>query len=448
MQLTIYNSEDLTLVREIRTLTFRKGLNGLQFSWANTLIDPSSVELRFLEHAEKLSLLDTTFPHDRPQSLSWNVMSDFDGAARVEITYFTSGIGWSADYVLTSGAAEESLALKGYVRVTNNSGEDYADAQIRLVVGTINLVEKIAALAMQGGVGYEDKEKSNMARARRNVAMGAIRQSSPMEMQEMMSLEVALDAKPAPSAKEIEKEGLSEYFIFSVPGTETIPNGWSKRMVSVDSEEVPFKVEYRYRPMQYGDRLVRMYVFTNDADSKLGEAPLPDGIVRVFRDNGRGGLSYIATDSTKYIPVGDKAEINLGVDPEVVFELVKLRAYRDNVWMQFHGADIYRRIDAAGVAVEVDARLVGWDDNAVYTQRIRNYTSKPIQVEVRRTFTGDVEFKSQLEGVKLYDFRTPQFSVTVPAGKREDCLFHIVNHQEYNLKQSHVVLVDSKVELP
>ncbi|NLF86347.1 MAG: hypothetical protein GX571_09620, partial [Lentisphaerae bacterium] len=45
VQLTIYNSEDLTLVRETRTLTFKKGINGLQFSWANTLIDPSSVEL-------------------------------------------------------------------------------------------------------------------------------------------------------------------------------------------------------------------------------------------------------------------------------------------------------------------------------------------------------------------------------------------------------------------
>ncbi|MCB1776805.1 MAG: hypothetical protein KDI50_05145, partial [Candidatus Competibacteraceae bacterium] len=38
VQLTIYNSEDLTLVRESRVVTFKKGLNPLQFSWANTLI--------------------------------------------------------------------------------------------------------------------------------------------------------------------------------------------------------------------------------------------------------------------------------------------------------------------------------------------------------------------------------------------------------------------------
>lgn len=69
VQLTIYNSEDLTLVRETRTITFKKGVNPLQFSWANTLIDPTSVQLRFLTQADKLDVLHNTFPHDKPQML-------------------------------------------------------------------------------------------------------------------------------------------------------------------------------------------------------------------------------------------------------------------------------------------------------------------------------------------------------------------------------------------
>src|ERR1700689_3433815 len=69
VHLTIYNSEDLTLVRETRLVTFKKGANPLQFSWANTLIDPTSVELKFLTRADKLEVLDTTFPQDKPQML-------------------------------------------------------------------------------------------------------------------------------------------------------------------------------------------------------------------------------------------------------------------------------------------------------------------------------------------------------------------------------------------
>src|ERR1043165_2885899 len=107
VQLTIYNSEDITLVRETRVVTFKKGANPLQFSWANTLIDPSSVELKFLTSADKLDVLDTTFPHDKPQMLYWNVKSEMDGEATIQITYFTSGITWSADYVAIADKAED-----------------------------------------------------------------------------------------------------------------------------------------------------------------------------------------------------------------------------------------------------------------------------------------------------------------------------------------------------
>src|SRR5262245_61726523 len=100
VQLTIYNSEDLTLVRETRVVTFKRGVNPLQFSWANTLIDPTSVELTFLSRTAHLDVLDTTYPHDKPQMLYWNVRSDFDGEATIQITYFTSGITWAADYMV------------------------------------------------------------------------------------------------------------------------------------------------------------------------------------------------------------------------------------------------------------------------------------------------------------------------------------------------------------
>src|SRR5437773_12284180 len=73
VQLTIYNSVDLTLVRETRVLTFRKGLNRLEFSWANTLIDPTSVELRAVTHPEELDVLDVSFPARVTNTLEWRI---------------------------------------------------------------------------------------------------------------------------------------------------------------------------------------------------------------------------------------------------------------------------------------------------------------------------------------------------------------------------------------
>src|ERR1051326_4493533 len=155
VQLTIYNSVDLTLVKETRKLTFRKGLNRLEFSWANTLIDPTSVEFRALSHADAVDLLDVSFPPRVSNTLEWRIQSEFAGEVEVEIRYFTSGISWGADYVVEASKPEKLMALAGYVRVNNNSGEDYENAQVRLVVGVIRLIEDIAQLARQGRPGAQ-----------------------------------------------------------------------------------------------------------------------------------------------------------------------------------------------------------------------------------------------------------------------------------------------------
>jgi hypothetical protein len=328
VQLTIYNSEDLTLVRETRTVTFKKGVNPLQFSWANTLIDPTSVELKFLTSADKLDVLDTTYPHDKPQMLYWNVQSEIDGEATIQITYFTSGITWSADYLLIADKDEKQLSFDGFVRVFNKSGEEYEDAQVRLVVGTINLVEKIAQLAqvpMNVVPGLDDHVRAKL------------KEDSLVELYSRSeSGDRSGKGSPAGREKQIIKEGLSEYFIYTIEGTETIQNGWSKRMRSLDATAVPFKIQYRYRPQEYGEQLVRMYLLTNNKESKLGTSPLPDGVVRVFRDNGRDGLSYLTQQTVKYIPIGDKIELNLGPDPEVIFEWIKLKTQRSDIWFLLH----------------------------------------------------------------------------------------------------------------
>jgi len=409
VQLTIYNAEDLTLVRETRTISFKQGVNPLQFSWANTLIDPTSVQIEFRgKGADKLSLLDTTFPHDKPQMLYWNIASEFDGEATVEITYFTSGISWSADYTCIATEDEKAMSVEGFVTVRNNSGEDYEDAQVRLVVGTINLVEQIAMLAQQGmgrpqAAGDAGRDR-NLA-LRRSVTkaeamMDAAGAAAPMEMQE---------------AKQVVKEGLSEYFIFTIEGTETIPSRWAKRMRSFQADKAPVKIEHRFWPRVYGEQLVRMFLMTNDQEAGLGDSPLPDGVYRVFKRNGRGGLSYLTQQTLKYIPIGDKIELNLGADPRIVFELRTLRVFRDSIWMKLHGADVYREV-GGGVEIDVRSTVAGWNEHVVYAQRVRNFTPDPIVLDIRREFGGHVDFVSKLKPT-LYDFRTPSYRVSLAPGE-------------------------------
>jgi hypothetical protein len=205
------------------------------------------------------------------------------------------------------------------------------------------------------------------------------------------------------------------------------------------------RIQYRYRPQEYGDQLVRMYLLTNDEKSQLGTSPLPDGIVRVFRDNGKGGLSYVTQQQIKYIPIGDKIELNLGPDPEVIFDLIKLRVFRGDLWLQINGVRELRKVGGDVVIKEENASIVGWAEHEIYSQRIRNYTAKEIEVEVRRTWPGHIVFKSQLEPT-LFDYQTPQFVAKIPAGQRTDLLFEIMRLQGTSAKQNNVTLQAGEVK--
>ena len=44
---------------------------------------------------------------------------------------------------------EKTMQLQGYVRVTNNSGEDYENAQTRLIVGKVNILDQTRTLAQR-----------------------------------------------------------------------------------------------------------------------------------------------------------------------------------------------------------------------------------------------------------------------------------------------------------
>lgn len=442
VQLTIYNAEDLTLVRETRKLTFKQGVNPLQFSWANTLIDPSSVELKFLTRPDELSLLDTTYPHDKPQMLYWNVQSEFDGEATVEISYFTSGISWAADYVGITTPDESTMHLTGYVTVINNSGEDYENAQIRLVVGTINLVEQIAHLARKG-MGPRSEAEARASGMRR--ALNRADQVREMEdtlpaPTEQGAIHLGADSGVAHEAKQIVKEGLSEYFIFTVEGTETVPNRWRKRMRSFEADEAPVKIQYRYRPREYGNQLVRMYLLKNDEEADMGQSPLPNGQVRLFKQKEAGGLAYLASQSIKYIPIGEDIELNLGKDPNVVFELQALRVFRDNIWATLSGR-VVRRLDGEGVAIDDRGSVQGWNEHTIYQRHIRNYTGGPIDVEIRRAIGGDITVYHQLPAT-LYDFQTMQLTGTIEAGATENLRYEVVRKLGRNAVENRVKLVE------
>ncbi|MHC4658914.1 MAG: hypothetical protein ACYS83_07020, partial [Planctomycetota bacterium] len=291
VQLTIYNSADMTLVRESRALTLKEGENKLQFSWANTLIDPTSLEMLPKAQADKIDIADLTYP-PRVRNLGlWNIDSGISGQVPVEITYLTSGLSWRAFYMGTLTENEETMRLQGYVRVTNRSGEDYENAQTRLIVGKVHIIDQIAELARRE---YPYGRPGEVFPEPRPVA------GVPSWSKEMKNGLAWKAAELSGKQKEIRKEGLSEYFLYTIEGTETIPTGWSKRLLSFDTNDVQVVNLYKYEEERYGNSVVRFLSFKNDEEHKLGETPIPGGMLKVYRNvDVDEHLAYVGQSSFK-----------------------------------------------------------------------------------------------------------------------------------------------------
>jgi len=375
VQLTIYNSADLTLVKETRMLTFRKGLNKLEFSWANTLIDPTSVEFRALTHADAVDVLDASFPPRVANTLEWRIQSEFAGEAQVEIRYFTSGIGWDAGYVAEAEKNEKLMTLAGSVRVTNNSGEDYEDTQVRLVVGVIRLVENIAQLAQQGRPGSLPVNAP--------VVMSAPAPMAATRALAKSSLAV-VDRLEEQKQREVTKEEMGEYFLYTVEGRDTIPTGWAKRLPSFKTAGVPITSYYKFEKERWGESVMRYYRFTNSEPSKLGKEPLPDGDVKAFRlVTGDRLYAFVGRTSVKYIPIKETVELELGLDQEVMVKPVLTN------WVKTE------------IAFNANGDVKGSTTKETWEFEVQNSKDIDIVLDIRRNFKGDWSLVTQAKYEKV-----------------------------------------------
>ncbi|MEI8373066.1 MAG: hypothetical protein WCJ35_09580 [Planctomycetota bacterium] len=396
-QLTIYNSEDITMVREHRLLTVKEGVNRIQFSWANTLIDPTSIEFRILDKQDKVDLVDTTFPSGRNDALQWNIKSQIAGKIPVEIRYFASGITWSADYVGIANEDETKLNVTGYVRVTNGSGEVYDNAQTRLVVGKINLVEKIADLARRPSpsrfpdeppIVYPDANKW--------------RELSHRRKEKYDALDLALgderrgEGKGGHKPKEVIKQGLSEYFLFTIDGREDIKDKEPKRLVALKVAEVPLESIYKLTERTGDQGFTKFYRFKNvklldekgkekklSAMENLGLSPLPNGMVRLFSEYKNKDLAYVGGTETKYVPIGDRVEVNVGPDKDITI----CRRLKDQKIGNVVARQYKRRLDDQFVLY---FDLIDYDETLFYEEELISGKPVPAKIEVERQFDANV----------------------------------------------------------
>ncbi|MDK2971701.1 MAG: hypothetical protein PWP23_1456 [Candidatus Sumerlaeota bacterium] len=408
-ELTIYGAEDLTLVRETRTLMFAKGENSIQFNWTNTLIDPTSVQLRAVDPASGLTVLDTKYPGESPQTAIWTVEAEKDTSAPVEIRYFTSGVAWKARFNAIANEDETALRIEPSFTLSNNSGRDIEQAESRLLDGEVRVVEAIAMLARkwfwspppQNRYRYTEAVDLTSYFARDGDAQTLFFEGSfaydptngTVSQGDVWRVKNGHD-----KAKEIVQQAVSEYYLYSIEGEEDLRDGWSKALPRPAFEDVPIDVSYEYNPAKYGSRIVKFYKFANDEEHELGGAPLAGGAWQIASADGRGGLRYEGSFAGKYYPLGEDIELELADDGLVQHEEKTMSLERRDFDFNAEG-------DIAGY-VTIEKRRI----------EIRNSRTRAVPFKITRNYGNeDWSITEASKEFKQVDRNTVEWELDVPA---------------------------------
>ena len=219
-------------------------------------------------------------------TLVWTLDNRGADAQRVEASYLTSNMNWSADYVLTVGARREN---RGPRRLG-----DAREQQRRRV-----------------------QEREAAARRRRSSPHQPA--ASTMRSKAMAANEAA--AAPAP---QFQQEGFSEYHLYTLERRTSIQNNESKQISLLTGTGIPVE---KYLSVEGQPYYYRNPQGIGNADPAAGESlstgsrttrnrslgmPLPAGTVRVYQADSKGGTQFAGEDTIDHTPKDETLRIYVG----------------------------------------------------------------------------------------------------------------------------------------
>jgi hypothetical protein len=215
-------------------------------------------------------------------TLVWSVDAARSGKQDVELSYHTSGMKWTAEYVAVLNNDDTKMDLNAWVSVTNNSGATYKDAVLKLVAGDVNRVN-------------EQQPKNFVARGSRELAI-----STPPQFEE--------------------KE-FFEYHIYNLQRPTTIADNENKQISLFEAQDIKINKKFIY--YSYGSNVDKgkanvVVEFENKKSNNLG-MPMPKGKVRMNKIDG-DNIEFIGEDMIDHTPKDEKVKLKVGEAFDIAIE--------------------------------------------------------------------------------------------------------------------------------
>ena len=296
-------------------------------------------------------------------TLVWQIGAPTAGKRKIEASYITGGMQWSADYVLSLDASEEKAGLQGWVTINNHSGASYPDAKLKLVAGDVH------------------------------------KAAPPVQF---LATSERLDMPMAAGAAAFQEEGLFEYHLYTLDRPSTIKNAQTKQIQLLQAEGIRITKDYvlnggmhYFQSVWSGpaskEKIAVFIGFKNtEATPGLGQ-PMPKGIIRVFKKDRSGSPQLIGEDNIDHTPRNEEVKLELGN----AFDIVAERRQTDFRHLATRPANTYE---------------------SAHEIRIRNQKDTPVTVRVVEPMGGEwTMVETSIPNRKTAAFES-QWDVSVPAG--------------------------------
>jgi len=337
-ELTIYN-QNLALVKELRNMFLKSGVNLVEYKDIASQIDSTSVLFRDLDFNDTF-VLEQNYEYDivsrekmLEKYLDKEITVNLIEGDKVSVI---TGRLLSSDYGVLLETADGIESISSISKIsfpelpeglltkptliwkiwTQNTGNRETETVYltRGMTWRADYVAKVnendtrmnfsgwTTVTNESGTSYPDTSLKLVA--------GDLHLVQPT-YQYRYEYEYVMDSIAAPSAGGFVEEGLFEYHLYTLQRKTDIKNNESKQISLLESENVPVQKVFVYDGARQGEKVQVKLKFTNSEDQGLG-IPLPKGIVRVYKEDSEGKLQFIGEDQIDHTKTEDEVRLYLG----------------------------------------------------------------------------------------------------------------------------------------
>lgn len=305
-----------------------KNITGF-YSERQTALDSETLEIsrknrEIQKELKKTTLQLQSLGHRKTRSrdiVKVNVSKETQGELTLHLSYVVPGPSWKPVYNLRSEENSENLALEYDALVTQATGEDWNDIDLKLSTARISVSGAIPTLDPWRISFYSPPARPVMSNAR------AKRKSAkpPEEMYDMAEFSAGSAAEeimPAPQPMAVQEASVEETgssALFKVAGAAEVTGDNRETRVVLTRMELPAEYLFRSVPklIQFAYRTAQ---FTNTSSF-----PILPGAANIYHNG-----SLVSTSVFELIMPDQKADVSLGVDEGIKVEYQFIKKFRKN----------------------------------------------------------------------------------------------------------------------